>query len=116
MKSITLLILLFNHASLRNTQRDYVNYSSSQLNSVVTVIIRDLLHDFICVTLFFNLCCHPFSIYVVTCLHPLAPYPVAYLGFARRGCPKNYAHAHNVGGRGPAHVKLYRTQNTDARP
>ena len=26
---------------------------------------------------------------------------VAYPGFARGGCPKKYAHAHNVGGRGP---------------
>ena len=28
---------------------------------------------------------------------------VAYPGFARGGCPKYYAHAHNVTGRGPAH-------------
>ena len=28
-----------------------------------------------------------------------------------RGCPKNDAHAHNVGGRGPTHVKFDRTQN-----
>ena len=33
------------------------------------------------------------------------PLPVVYPEFAR-GCPKYYAHAHNVGGRGPAHVKL----------
>ena len=31
---------------------------------------------------------------------------VAYPGFARGRCPKYYAHAHNVAGRGPAHVKF----------
>ena len=28
-----------------------------------------------------------------------------------RGCPKNYAHVYNVGGRGPVHVKFDRMQN-----
>ena len=31
-------------------------------------------------TLFLNLCSHPLNVYVVTCLHPLAPYPLRSLG------------------------------------
>ena len=35
---------------------------------------------------------------------------MAYPGFARGGCPKNYVHEHNVGGRGLAHVKFDRAR------
>ena len=37
-------------------------------------------------------------------------FTVAYPGSA--GCPENYAHAHNIGGRGPAHVKFDRRDRT----
>ena len=36
-------------------------------------------------------------------------------GFARGGFPKNDTYAHNIGGRGPTHVKFDRTQNRPTR-
>ena len=38
---------------------------------------------------------------IVQCIKKTTRLAMAYPGFARGGCPKNYVHAHNVDGRGP---------------